>query len=265
MSQFLKKKAKLIYLIMFAFSLFIFVSSTVYITEYNDTALNYKENVLEDPSATTATNNDFLYAFITDLKFFEDEGIDAAEFNFEYGNFKKNDSGFKKVFRAMFDFNQDLQKANNSIFYLGLFSMAMIAVMCICANASRKKYYISNLVSGIVCPGLTIGFSLTTLLFNVLAMVSLSQSWELINWGALANKNLPKVTYSVGEVSKEVSPVVQWYIEKDTSHFELSYNTLIIYSIFLGVFIISNALLIVYNVWRYKETRRELSLEGLGE
>ena len=263
MSQFLKKNAKLIYLIMFAFSLFIFVSSTVYITEYNDTALNYKENVLEDPNATTATNNDFLFAFINDLKFFEEE-TEAAEFNFEYGNFKKNE-GFKKVYRAMFDFNQDLQLANNSIFYLGLFSMAMVAVMCICANASRKKYYISNLVSGVACPVATIVFSGITLAFNFIAMGSLSANWDLINWGALANKNLPKVTYTVGELTKDVSPVVQWFIEGDTSHFELTYNTLIIYSVFLFMFIICNGLLIAYNVYRYKDTKRELSLEGLGE
>ena len=263
MSQFLKKKAKLIYLIMFALSLFIFVSSTVYITEYNDTALNYKENVLEDPTATTATNNDFLFAFINDLKFFESE-TDAAQFNFEYGNFKKNE-GFKKVYRAMFDFNQDLQLVNNSIFYLGLFSMSMVAIMCICANASRKKYYISNLVSGVACPGANIVFAGVTLAFNIIAMGSLAANWELINWGALANKNLPKVTYTVGEATKEVSPVVQWFIEGDTSHFELTYNTLIIYSVFLVVFIAANALLIAYNVFRYNDTKKELSLEGLGE
>ena len=263
MSQFLKKKAKLIYLIMFACSLFIFVSSTVYITEYNDTALNYKENVLQDPTATTATNNDFLFAFINDLKFFESE-TDVAQFNFEYGNFKRNE-GFKKVYRAMFDFNQDLQLVNNSIFYLGLFSMSMVAIMCICANASRKKYYISNLVSGVACPGATIVFAGVTLAFNFIAMGSLAANWELINWGALANKNLPKVTYTVGEATKEVSPVVQWFIEGDTSHFELTYNTLIIYSVFLVVFIALNALLIAYNVFRYKDTKRELSLEGLGE
>lgn len=262
MSQFLKKNAKLIYLIMFAFSLFIFVSSTVYITEYNDTALNYKENVLENPNATTATGNEFLFNFINDLKEFKNNGVAAADFDFKYKNFTKD---FDIVFRAMFDFNQDLQLVNNSIFYLGLFSMAMVAIMCICANASRKKYYISNLVSGIACPAATIAFSGFALVLNILAMVTLSQNWEIINWGALANKNLPKETLTIGEFSKDVTPVVKWFIEGDTSHFELTYNTLIIYSVFLFMFIICNGLLIAYNVYRYKDTKRELSLEGLGE
>ena len=48
MSQFLKKRAKLIYILMFAISLFVFVSSTVYITAYNYTAVDYDEAVLKD-------------------------------------------------------------------------------------------------------------------------------------------------------------------------------------------------------------------------
>ena len=264
MSQTLKKRAKLIYLIMFALSLFVFVSSTVYITAYNDTALNYKKNVLEDPTKTTRSGNEFLEAFINDLESFAVEGVEAAEYNFEYKDFKDS---YDKTFRSMFDFNQDLQLTNNLIFYLGLFSMAMVAIMCICANASRKKYYISNLVSGVACPAATIVFSGVTLVTNILAMLSLSKNWELINWGALGNQNIAKITYTDpdGIYTAEVSPVVKWFIEGDTSHFTLNYNTLIIYSIILVVFMVANGLLIAYNVSRYLDTKKELSLEGAGE
>lgn len=266
MSQILKKRAKLIYIIMFALSLLVFVSSTVYITAYNDTALNYKKNVLTDPKAVTATGNDNLYLFIEYLSDFEAEGVEEAEFNYEYKDFTDN---YGKVFRSMFDFNQNLQLTNNSIFYLGLFSMAMVAVMCICANASRKKYYISNLVSGVACPAATIVFSGVTLAFNIIAMVSLNANWELINWGALGNQNHTNIIYTdpngIYTSPEAITPVVKWFIEGDTSHFCLSNNTLIIYSIILVVFMICNGLLIAYNVFRYLDTKKELRLEGLGE
>ena len=64
MSQFLKKRAKLIYILMFAISLFVFVSSTVYITAYNDTAVDYTVEVTQNPNATSLVGQDYLLNFI---------------------------------------------------------------------------------------------------------------------------------------------------------------------------------------------------------
>ncbi len=277
MSQFLKKRAKLIYILMFAISLFIFVSSTVYITAYNDTAVDYTKEVKENPNATSLDGNDYLFSFIKKLHDINTkDNVNEAFFNFNYGSFepgrvyienivvKKYDS-FNIAFRSMYDFNQKLQTTNNSLFYLGLFALAMVAVMCICANASRRKYYISNLVSGVVCPTATIGFTVFVLIQNFQAMAFLGKYWDLLNWSALGNQNIPSETYQINGVEYTTTPVIKWFIEGDTSHFCLNYNSLIIYTVFLVAFIICNGLLIAYNVFRYLDTRKELKLEGLGD
>lgn len=279
MSQFLKKRAKLIYILMFVFSLFIFVSSTVYITSYNNTALPYNKDVLEDPNAIFNSEGD-LNDFIAKLHKFAKAGCEEAKFDFTYGSFTPNETymldlggifkqekytNYNILYRVMFDFNQKLQVTNNSLFYLGMFSLVMLAIMLICANASRKKYYISNLVSGVVCPSATIIFSGITMYYNVSAMLFLNKYWDMINWGNLANQNKTNILFEYNGVQEQVNPAVKWFIEGDKSHFELNYNTLIIYSIFLVSFIIFNGLLIAYNVFRYLDTKKELRLEGLGD
>ena len=281
MSQILKKRAKLIYILMFAFSLFIFVSSTVYITSYNNTALRYVKEVLEDPNAVDYSNS-YLESFIKQLNGIVKDGTEEAKFNFTYGSFEPNQtslesqdefgivtierySNYKILYRVMFDFNQKLQVTNNSIFYLGMFSLAMLAVMLICANASRRKYYISNLVSGVVCPSATIVFAGLTLFQNISAMLFLNKYWDMLNWGNLGNQNLKYIEYELNGKTYTVNPAVKWFIEGDKSHFELNYNSLIIYSIILGLFIICNGLLIAYNVFRYLDTKKQLKLEGLGD
>lgn len=281
MSQILKKRAKLIYILMFAFSLFIFVSSTVYITSYNNTALRYVKEVLEDPNAVDYSNS-YLESFIKQLNGIVKDGTEEAKFNFTYGSFEPNQtslesqdefgivtierySNYKILYRVMFDFNQKLQVTNNSIFYLGMFSLAMLAVMLICANASRRKYYISNLVSGVVCPSATIVFTGLTLFQNISAMLFLNKYWDMLNWGNLGNQNLKYIEYELNGKTYSVNPAVKWFIEGDKSHFELNYNSLIIYSIILGLFIICNGLLIAYNVFRYLDTKKQLKLEGLGD
>ena len=277
MSQFLKKRAKLIYILMFAITLFIFVSSTVYITAYNDTAVDYTQEVKDNPNATSVVGNDYLLGFIKNLHNINTkDGVKEAFFNFQYGSFEPGKvvqeplkqpkyDNFNIAFRVMYDFNQTLQTTNNSLFYLGLFALAMVAVMCICANASRRKYYISNLVSGVVCPTATIAFTAVTLFHNIQSMLFLSKHWELLNWSALGNQNVPQEEFKINGKTYTMSPVVKWFIEGDTSHFCLSYNSLIIYTVFLVGFMICNGLLIAYTVFRYLDTRKQLKLEGLGD
>ena len=278
MSQFLKKRAKLIYILMFAISLFIFVSSTVYITAYNDTAVDYTKEVKENPNATSVEGNVNLLEFIRTLRNInKNDKVAEASFNYFYGsftpgreykeNYQTKYDNFNIAYRSMYDFNQKLQTANNSLFYLGLFALAMVAVMCICANSSRRKYYISNLVSGVVCPTATIAFTAVTLYHNIEAMMFLDQYWDLLNWGVLGNQGLPKEKFTLlnGTKTYNASPAIKWFVEGDTSHYSLSFDSLIIYTVFLGVFIVCNGLLIAYTVFRYLNTRKELKLEGLGD
>ncbi len=69
-----------------------------------------------------------------------------------------------------YDFWKDLQSANNSIFYLSIIGFVSIAIACIAGNFSRRKFYISNLVCGLIYPIVTIVCSIIALV----KMVALS-------------------------------------------------------------------------------------------
>lgn len=70
---------------------------------------------------------------------------------------------------AIFDVNQTIQTANDTIFYLGLVVLIVSAIMIVLGNISRKKYYISNLVAGIAAPVIAIGYAIVALIQNIAA------------------------------------------------------------------------------------------------
>ncbi len=62
-----------------------------------------------------------------------------------------------------YDFWKDLQSANNGIFYVSIVGFVGIIVAAIAGNFSRRKFYISNLVCGLVYPIVTIVGAIITL------------------------------------------------------------------------------------------------------
>lgn len=232
MTQFLKNHAKLFYLIFGIFSFFFIVAACFYITAYNDTAVNYNVEVLNGTTPYMATGNEYLVSFCAEVRKPAVGAPDAYKFS--------------EMYQALFQFNRSLQKANNLYLALGVVSLVMLACMLICSNHSRKKFYISNLVSGVVCPSVSIILGIVALVFNFIPLGSLSgDSYTQINWGALANNTNWK-------------EVVELYKVGDTSQFSINSSSIIIYGVFIILFIIVAGLLLAYNVFRYKMTQEEL-------
>lgn len=61
-----------------------------------------------------------------------------------------------------FDFWKEIQNANNGIFYTSIAGFAAIAIAAIAGNFSRRKFYISNLVCGLIYPIVTVVGSIIT-------------------------------------------------------------------------------------------------------
>lgn len=59
-----------------------------------------------------------------------------------------NDAQSAKNFYV--SFFKDIQSVNNCLFYLGLICIVLVAVIAITGSFSRKKYYTSNLLSGLL-------------------------------------------------------------------------------------------------------------------
>lgn len=232
MAQFLKKHAKLFYLIFGVFGFFFIVAACFYITPYNNTALSYNQEFLDGVVTSVRTGNENLVLFCQ----------------------KTSISKFDEMFNVLYNFNQELQTANNMYIMVGVVSLIMLVIMAICSNLSRKKYYLSNLVSGVACPSVSIILAIVALVFNFLPMGTLSKNYDMINWGALGN-----------QVSWEKAATQYAATPRDTSSFAINSVPLIIFGVILIIFIVVCGLLIAYNVYRYLATKRELAQERVVE
>ena len=97
-------------------SFFIFVSSTVYITAYNDTAVDYTKEVKENPNATSVEGNNFLYNFITSLN--KIEKATRPIFYGVYTTSKINSEALKEYQFSLYDFDNQLIESSGWIQYL---------------------------------------------------------------------------------------------------------------------------------------------------
>ena len=225
MAQFLKKHAKLFYLIFGLFGFFFIVAACFFVTPYNDTAVNYNQEVLDGVVTSIKTQNENLVLFCN-----------------------RTGITFDTLYQTLYNFNNELQVANRMYMMVGVVALVMLVIMAICSNLTRKKYYISNLVSGVACPAISIIMSIVALVFVFLPMGTLAKDYDLINWGALGNK----VAYESAVAQYLASP-------RDTSSFKINSTPLIIFGVILIVFILVCGLLIAYNVYRYLATRKELA------
>lgn len=220
MTQFLKKNAKLFHLLFAVYSFLFIIISCVYMTTYSRIAVDYTADFLTTGKPVVLTG---LNTFCTKT------GMDYAT-----------------MYGTMFDSNVLLQQANNMILYLGAVSLVMVAIMFICTNATRKKYYISNLVSGVACPAVCIVMALVTIVFNIICIGDINTNYDILNWGSLANGDY-------------YNRAAEQFLAGDTSSFGVNIVPIVIYIVIIAIFIVASGAMIAYAVFRYLDTRKELA------
>ncbi|MDE6655913.1 MAG: hypothetical protein K2J85_02865 [Anaeroplasmataceae bacterium] len=230
MTQFLKKNAKLFHILFAVYSFLFIIISCIFMTTYSRIAVDYTVDFLTTGKPTILNG---LNTFCTKT---------AAHGGYTYAT----------MYGIMFDTNELLQRANNMILYLGAVSLVMVAIMFICTNATRKKYYISNLVSGIACPSVCIIMSLVAIIFNVICVSDISANYDVLNWGSLANGDY-------------YNRAVEQFIANDTSAFSVNVLPIVIYIVIMGLFIVASGAMIAYAVFRYLDTRKELANTSVEE
>ena len=233
MSQFLKKNAKLFYILFAVFSFLFVILACVYITPYYTIAVKFNSDFLSGELQAVASDN--LYLNTWRKKSFTYFVGDAGQ------TFSSGSDFFVYMFNMMYDYDQQIQAANNLVLNLGVVSLVMVAIMMICSNHSRKKFYISNLVSGII-----------TLVANLSCIAPLNANYITYNWGSLANQQF---TYTEAQT---------WIANGDTSHFSLTPMWFVVYGVIIILLIIAAGALLAYNVYRYKLTKKELAQEEVG-
>lgn len=69
-----------------------------------------------------------------------------------------------------------LNKTNNMILYSAIVAIVAFAVMCIVGNKYRKKYYIANLVVGVLAAGVALVMAIINIILNISAIGAINSN-----------------------------------------------------------------------------------------
>ena len=242
------KNAKMIH---FAYFLMVFVIlflTVCFMTQYKDLFI-YKSAQYEimgflDPATHANNNNNTLYKQFVD-------GLTTnpiiKDFYLGLGYTTNTMDTFNDSALVIYNFYMLLQNVNTSLLVLTVISAICVAAMYIASNQSRRIYYKSNLVVGILCPAIIAGFSLYVILINTLCIPQLYENLPLLRAMHYAvNTNSSFSVSNIAEVLENGS---------------ISAFTLILTDVILAGFVAYSVFVAIYSYKRYvvcAEERKEI-------
>ena len=122
------------------------ISGILLITSFGFTESGWKD-LLYSGSKTNGNNNFFGQCLYYNSVVFPGQRQEAASFYYQIWD--------------------DIQAANNMIFYVAIWAFVFIAIAFICGNFSRRRFYISNLVSGLL-------YSVVTIILSIVSMAKIA-------------------------------------------------------------------------------------------
>ena len=229
MSNLFKNKIKLLY---FGFGVLMFITliaSVMYMTNYAYIHVYYSLDQYTGavvinaatPKPVTLETNQLLFDYIA-----ENTNINIDTFKFDVYNFQV----------AMSDLNS---------FFITFCVIGLIAfaALLICANHSRRVYYKSNIVCGILAPLVTIVFAVICLIRNISLMGVFNANFENFNMVSMIQNpvNIPQVIAKGKE-----------FVTSDQPCNSL---TFILFAILFAIIIIYSLVLIVVAIKKYNDTK----------
>lgn len=161
----------------------------------------------------------------------------------------ENNSGTQAAFMAAFpdaanfatvyapiiyNFQVEMSAFNDLIITFALVGICCFALLLVFANHSRRIYYKSNLVAGIILPLVVVVFGIVMIAKNVGLMNTFNDNQELFNAvSVLQNPNLSATAYQ-----KDYTNLQSLYSCNSTTFivFTALFAVIIIYSLFLAVY-----------------------------
>lgn len=151
-----------------------------------------------------------------------------------------NTAKFQQTAIIIYNVFSSLQTVNNLILYLGIITLVAFAVCMIFSNGSRRIFYKSNLIVGLVCPAIVIIFTVVVAILNTLAIPDISNNLELFACMDVA-------------VAESAMAAGNYSLDTIMSKTRVSIATPIIADVIFLVLIAYCVYLMIYAVKRYKE------------
>lgn len=239
--KFLTNHSKIIYYIFGIIIAVTLLLGLFYATAYADVHVYYNpgENgaVIFGANAggpISGSNNSALYSFFSSTK-----QTSNAEFVGLYG------TSFEPHAQKVFDFQVLLSKTNTNYIIFELVSVICFALLLVLANHSRRVYYKSNLIGGILLPLVVIVLNIVLLVSNLNVMNTFNQNEELFNMTSVLQNSSTSVYASQQDYS---------YIKTQFNVTSLSFT---LYTVLFVLVIVVSVFMAVYAILKYKATAKD--------
>lgn len=232
------KNAKLIYMTLGVLILATLVATILYMTQYKNLFL-FKSEVFGFAENTNNLNNNSDWnTFITSPKPIIIElremlgfvGVDTKEV-------------FVNTANTIYNAYIGLNNVNQLLLYFVVVAAVMFAALFVASNHSRRIYYRSNQIIGIVCPAVIAGFALVVAIMNSLCIPVISQNNLLFNMMDYVCSN------SNASYISDINVIL--------NHSSINVTTLVLVDMLLAGIIGYCAFLIVYANKRYNDCAAE--------
>lgn len=232
------KNAKLIHVVYAVLIFLILILTVAYMTQYKNLFLFYSDSFGFSQNTTNINNNTDWKGFIQNV---DNNEIVRLREMLGLTNIKSAFVDSCNVIRNQY---VKLNDVNQLLLYLTVISAICLSLLFICSNHSRRIYYHSNLVSGIVFPTIIIIFALYVGVRNTVLIKGIRENNILFN----------SIDYVVKTSSKAVHISDLNVI---LNHNYINSFTLIITDALLSILVGYSLFMIIYTIKRYKECSLE--------
>ncbi len=259
MADFMKNKAKLIFIIYGIIIALVILGAIIYMTFVTNVHIAYTINdqtgaiEIFDESLFQSTGGDNTALF----SYFNSNSDAASPFysadfakNFEVVNEGDHNILYYGIngvsfARTIYNFQVSMSSFNTTLLVFGIISLVCFAVMLIFSNQSRRVYYKSNLYIGVLMPLTVAVLSVVALIMNFSLLGEFNKNYDLYRVAAyLQNPNVSKIVKN--GLKKDYSIVTNGVDQFGPQGY-------VIVTIILAIVIIASVFMIVYSIYRYKE------------
>lgn len=234
MFKFLTKHSKVFYIIFGALIGATIIAGCFYMTNYANVHLFYglgehgEKIAVYDSAHPMGYSNNFLYMFFAEGK--------ATGYQTDFG---------AHYAQTVLSFQDGMNSFNSLIIILEVVSLVCFALLLVLANHSRRIFYVSNLVGGVVLPLVIIVLNVVLLITNLGLMGTFNNNYELFN------------IVSVLQDPKIQADVYQHDLAYAKGFFSCNSITFILFTVLFVIVIVYSALILLHTIIKYKATAEE--------
>ena len=243
------KNAKLFYMIFLILGFALLLLSVSYMTQYNDIFV-YKNalGVMPGEGVNSINNNASWATFINNVNganaTIEElkEYLGLTKGFYDNGNIMS--TAFYESVEIIRNCYEKLQNVNWLIFYYFIVVAVVVAICYLFSNHSRRIYYKSNVVIGVLASIVVIGFGIYVFIQNTMLISDLNENHTLLNaYNYVCNDATAAKSFNDLAMVTELNVI--------------NSSTIIVTDIILALVIGYAAFMLVYTVRRYNSCERE--------